>query len=282
MKTIIIVLAICVASSCTKKKEDEKVLYEELTPKEFSERLAKAPIAYLPLGTLEWHGEHLPLGSDGLQSFEFFKLLAKEVGGIVLPKLFLGPDRPGNYDTITTIDGKEYYGMDLGIDADMIIGHGHGRRNVRYKTRQLTGSAYYLPDNTFHLMMHGIMKQLSRAGFKIVVAHGHGPSNRYVLSHIKEFKDMYNLTVISCSSFDVGYLCFICDHAAANETSLMMALRPELVQMENLPKDTSEILIGVGGIDPRIHASKAFGKEIIDFQFTRVVSVLKAELDKLK
>lgn len=61
-----------------------------------------------------------------------------------------------------------------------------------------------------------------------------------------------------------------------------MALRPDLVQMETLPKDTSEILIGVGGRDPRIHASKAFGNEIIDFQLTRMVALINAELEKLK
>lgn len=42
------------------------VEYALLTPGDFRTRLAEAPIAYLPLGTLEWHGEHLPLGSDGL------------------------------------------------------------------------------------------------------------------------------------------------------------------------------------------------------------------------
>ncbi|MCI6432882.1 MAG: hypothetical protein SPF19_13270 [Oliverpabstia sp.] len=34
----------------------DKVLYEELCPKEFEERITVCPIAYLPLGTLEWHG----------------------------------------------------------------------------------------------------------------------------------------------------------------------------------------------------------------------------------
>ena len=61
--------------------------------KEFRERLAAAPIAYLPLGTLEWHGEHLPIGADGIQSQGFFCRLAGRAGGIVLPMLFLGPDR---------------------------------------------------------------------------------------------------------------------------------------------------------------------------------------------
>lgn len=60
----------------------DKVLYSELTPAEFRERLAAVPVAYLPLGTLEWHGEHLPLGSDGIQSQGFFEMLAARVGGI--------------------------------------------------------------------------------------------------------------------------------------------------------------------------------------------------------
>ena len=281
MKHIFTFLIIGLISSCN---NHVKVLYEELTPKEFRERIAQAPVAYLPLGTLEWHGEHLPLGADGLQAFEFFKLLAKEVGGIVLPSLFLGPDIPGSYDTIISVDGREYYGMDLGYDAEMKIGIGHWGKNAKYKTQQLTGSAYYVPDSTFHKMMHGIMKQLSRAGFKIVVAHGHGPSTRYVLNHINEFRDVYNLTVLTCRSSNVGNLCFMCDHAGTNETSLMMALRSELVQMENLPKDTSEILVGVGSRarDPRIYASKAHGKEIVDFQFERMITLISEELEKLK
>ncbi|MCL2664474.1 MAG: creatininase family protein, partial [Defluviitaleaceae bacterium] len=82
------------------------VYYEELTPNEFRARIVEMPVAYLPLGTLEWHGEHLPLGADGLQSRGFFSALAKKIGGIVLPMLFLGPDRQAE------IGGKEYYGMD--------------------------------------------------------------------------------------------------------------------------------------------------------------------------
>ena len=32
-----------------------KVLYEELLPEEFVQRIQKMPVAYLPLGTMEWH-----------------------------------------------------------------------------------------------------------------------------------------------------------------------------------------------------------------------------------
>ena len=104
MKYSVILLILLFMTSC---RNPEKVLYQELTPDEFTRRLEKCPVAYLPLGTLEWHSTHLPLGSDGLQSKGFFKKLATEAGGIVMSMLFIGPD---GYDTL--INGHEYYGMD--------------------------------------------------------------------------------------------------------------------------------------------------------------------------
>ena len=63
----------------------KKVLYEELLPEECVQRIQEMPVAYLPLGTLEWHGPHMPLGADGIQSKELFVRVAEKVGGVVLP-----------------------------------------------------------------------------------------------------------------------------------------------------------------------------------------------------
>jgi creatinine amidohydrolase len=263
MKTLFSSLVLLVVVSC---QSHEKVLYEELTPAEFSARLEKCPVAYLPLGTLEWHSDHLPLGSDGLQSQEFFKRLATEAGGIVLPMLFIGPD---GHDTI--IDGHEYYGMDCGKVFS---------KQCKYEIQQLTGSAYRVPDSTFRLVLNDIMKQLSRAGFKIVVAHGHGPSTTCIACHAKEYKDKYNLTVMNCWGNDTADLCLQCDHAGANETSIMMYVRPDLVQMQNLPTDTAKWPKGMLGKDPRIYASRKYGKSIVDFEVNKMAAVIREELKK--
>ena len=135
-------------------------------------------------------------------------------------------------------------------------------------------------DSTFDKMINGIMKQLSRAGFKIVIAHGHGPSTNYIGSHAQEFKDKYNLLVMNCWGNDSADLCLQCDHAAANETSLMMYLHPELVHLENLPKDTAIWPLGIMGKDPRTHASREYGKAIVDFEVKKMKAVVKKELDK--
>ena len=39
---------------------------ERLRPIEIRKRREELSVAYLPLGTLEWHGLHNPLGADGL------------------------------------------------------------------------------------------------------------------------------------------------------------------------------------------------------------------------
>ena len=63
---------------------------------------------------------------------------------------------------------------------------------------------------------------------------------------------------------------FQSDHAAANETSIMMALHPTLVRMENLPRDPSESPLATIGKDPRTHASLAYGQRIIATNLDRM------------
>ena len=147
MKNLFVILTALLITGCTMNRP--KVLYEEMTPKEFREKLAQAPVAYLPVGTLEWHGEHLPIGADGIQSQEFFKLLAEEVGGMVLPMLFLGPDGA------ETVDGKVLYGMDRGNYIK--------DEKQQYDARQFDGSAYWVPDSTFATIVEATLKQLKRA-----------------------------------------------------------------------------------------------------------------------
>lgn len=247
-------------------KADNRVLYSELTPKEFRKRIRERPIAYLPLGTLEWHGEHLPLGSDGLQSQGFFIKLAHEVGGIVLPMLFVGPD------IHKVIQGREFYGMD-----------NHEFPNE--EPQQLDGSAYWVDEQLFIQLLDAILKQLARVGFKIVVAHGHGPSTEIYQKHIPEWSEKYKMLMYHCwrepftDEDDSGIQT---DHAAANETSLMMALHPELVEMQNISQDLKEFPVAIVGHDPRIYASPTKGFEAIKLQVDRMREILKDALTKVQ
>lgn len=246
----------------------QKIHYVELIPAEFRKRIASAPIAYLPLGTLEWHGEHLPLGSDGLQSNGFLEHLAREVGGVVLPMLFMGPDRA------KIVNGKELYGMDF------ICGE---HESGQHEAQQLTGSAYYVSNETFHAIIEGILKQLGRAGFRIVVGHGHGPSTAFFRDNADQWREKFNLETFNCWDSKVGKdpLGIQTDHAAANETSLMMAIRPDLVQMDRLPTDPNKWPLAIAGQDPRQHASPKLGKKILTVQVERMTTILREALSQL-
>lgn len=245
---------------------DEETLYGRLTPDEFISRLKAAPIAYLPLGTLEWHGPHLPLGSDYLQSQGFFIELAKRVGGIVLPPLFLGPDSK------RVFEGAEYYGMDM-------------LQKASPNPMQLKGSAYWVPDTFFSEIINAVLSQLHRVGFKIVVAHGHGPSTKHIINNRDEFEKKHNLKIMSLwRSKDKrdSQTEFQSDHGAANETSLMMALHPNLVKMKELPESLEEEPLGLLGKDPRIHASAEHGQMIISLHLDRMEALLRKQLAQLE
>jgi creatinine amidohydrolase len=224
----------------------DKILYEELCPAEFTERLNACPVAYLPLGTLEWHGPHLPLGADIIQPTELFKMLAKEIGGIVMPPLFLGPD------IVTHGDDIDYYGMDNYLEWTV----------EKYETQQMVGSAYWVPDELYRSMLLAIASNISRAGFRILVAHGHGPAVNMFRSLAQEVRVKYKLECISPWDFSKEEnLMFQSDHAAHNETSIILACRPELVQMERIEKG-GEKLIGIGSVNPIGNASAELGRNI--------------------
>ena len=61
-----------------------EVQFELLLPYQLRNIVAKRPIAYIPLGTLEWHCEHLPVGLDGLTSHGLCLRAAAQDGGVVL------------------------------------------------------------------------------------------------------------------------------------------------------------------------------------------------------
>ncbi len=220
-----------------------KVRYDELLPHEFRKRIAERPIAYLPLGTLEWHGEHLALGSDAIQAEGLMIECARHLGGIVMPPIHLGPDRtkPAN-------DGKMLVGMDC---ADTTT-----------PPRQLDGSCYWVPMGLHLLIVDAILAQLKRAGFRAVFADGHGPSRWSWVENIPERETRFGLKLFGVTGNISRQWKSQMDHAARNETSIMMHLRPNLVDLAQLSRDRSVWPQGVGGEDPR-DASAAYGKECL-------------------
>ena len=164
-----------------------------------------------------------------------------------MPPIFVGPDR--HQET----DGAEYYGMDYQI----------GETLTPYPTQQLPGSAYWLPDALFDSLLIAIGKQIARAGFRVLVAHGHGPSILAFQRLIPELKRQFGLAAQHCWEAGIdGSLRFMGDHAAANETSIIMSFCPELVNMDTL-RDGPSSMVGMAGANPLLHANSAIGEQVV-------------------
>lgn len=210
---------------------EQPVQYSYLRPSQFRERLQQLPLAYLPLGTLEWHGEHLPLGADSLQSEALMIRAAEKFGGIVLPPLFLGPDRRMDRE-----DGSYIIGMDY---AKSTSPH-----------QQLPGSAYWVSDDFFIQLLENILGQLKRAGFKAVFAHGHGPSRKRWCENIPRWEQQFGLNLKGITDEEKDQWDFMNDHAARNETSIMLYTHPGLTDLSVFVQGEDSPLLGVNGVHP--------------------------------
>jgi creatinine amidohydrolase len=228
--------------------------YTHLRPQQFRDRLAACPVGYIPLGTLEWHGEHGALGTDAMIPTGIFARVAQQYGGIVFPPVYMGPDR-----IRLEADGSSLQGMEY---ADSTT-----------PPHQLAGGCYWLPEGLFQLVLENLIQQAKRAGFTTLVADGHGPS-RILWNRMAPFWEaQYGIRLIGVTR-DIGPAwCSQIDHAAINETSLMLALHPELIDLSVLPTDRAIYPQGVGGPDPR-DATAAHGEALIATCVQLLIAVL--------
>jgi creatinine amidohydrolase len=232
----------------------KKLRYGELLPHEFEARLRERPVGYLPIGTLEWHGPQSPLGADFIQASAILERAAERFGGIVLPPIWLGPD-----DIATSDGGRTFIGMDF--DAK--------------PPRQLTGSLYWVPEGLFLMLMEAILAQAKRVGFRCIVVEGHGPSRDAWGREARRWRHQFGLHLISAADFP-GAWATQTDHAGRNETSILMAVAPELVDLSRLPSSRKEKPLGVFGEDPR-DSTAAYGEESIE----TTLGLIGAKLDEL-
>ncbi len=233
-------------------------LFEELNPSNLAKIIKTQSIAYLPLGTLEWHERHLPFGLDAIVSYEICKELCKRLGGCVIPPLYFGTDREHK------IDKKNFHGMD-----------------ARAK-RILPGSIYFLKKNLFYNLLTSITKNVSHQGFKklvIVSAHSGTAQQEILTKLVQQRTKNLQVMVYPGKRFAGGI-----DHAAKLETSLMLALRQNLVNLTGLTKPYE----GLIGDDPK-EASVKEGKrhlqdiiEKIERCITLGISYLPADCEKKK
>lgn len=66
------------------------MLLEEISMQDFEKKVKKSKTVIIPVGALEAHGPHLPLGTDTIEVYEIAKKVTKSVEVFVAPPLFYG------------------------------------------------------------------------------------------------------------------------------------------------------------------------------------------------
>ncbi len=204
--------------------------YENLRPAQIEVIREQTPIAYLPWGALEWHSYHAPIGLDGIKANALCEALAQEIGGVVLPPVYVGTD---------TI--KPYKGFHHTID--------HSAETVTKLCLEF-------------------LTQLADEGFKVIVlvtGHYGGGHVDAIQKAAAEFAATHpEIGLWAFPDFEPLEGAFPKNHAARGETSFQLLFKPELVDLSTLPPDRETTLDddGVWGEDPR-NASAEEGQQML-------------------
>jgi len=192
-----------------------KVQFEEMFPWEFAQALEDTPICYIPLGVLEWHGEHNAVGLDTLKAHAVCVCSARLSGGIVIPPIYWATDTREDLDNGSYITG--------GIE--------HGERY------HVPGNMFWIRPDTFYQLLLDVYEAVRRRGFKVIVVvtgHWSRQGNLPVIrASGEEFLASHpNMKWILLTDQEVvSDLHYPYEHAAGGETSLLMAIRPDLVDL---------------------------------------------------
>ena len=232
----------------------EEVRYELLRPEQAVRRRKACPLAYLPLGGIEWHGVQNPLGLDGLKAHELCVRAAKRGGGVVFPVPWYGEMRDLFLAEANAPVRPRVAGAMQWSSQNFRKGH--------LGAKTVSAQALFYQELLFHVYYQ--IRSLSFGALYVLV--GHGPLKNYAVLAAEVFeRDTGVRTDVSYASELVeGYQE---DHAALFETGVMMAVRPELVDLAALPRGDPSELIGISGKDPRqgaLEHGRKFVSECVD------------------
>jgi len=205
--------------------DEREVRYEYLRPAAVIERRRACPLAYIPLGTLEWHGPQNPVGLDGLKAHALCVRAARVGGGLVFPTLWYGEHRESHLMEINEGVGpliRER--MDLPPES-FVPGY----------TQSGTIIAQALD---YLALLWKVSCQARSLGFRAVIYfNGHYPLSHYgrfvghlVRRHLKVANWAGHEGELLAEAGEPGHG----DHGGLWETSLMMAAHAEAVDLDAL------------------------------------------------
>jgi creatinine amidohydrolase len=206
-------------------------------PDELEAELARCPVVYLTYGPCEPHGLHNAVGLDALKAHGLACRTAEEHGGIVAPPFF-------------------WHICDLGLEArwsDQTIGD----RNP--------WSTSLPPWVLYHVFLYQLRNVAARGFHAAIVMSGHAPYQSDFARVSEIFMRHSPLRIWAGGDSEaVDDKEFESDHAGRYETSMLWALRPDLVDYSRLATGPSEEVTRTMATGrTAAHASRRDGEEFI-------------------
>lgn len=223
--------------------------WERLRPAELRTLVAEAPVAWVPVGTLEFHGEHLPFGVDGFEAHGLLRRAAERAGGVVLPPTYVASGCLAMEHTLT-FDQQLVHAL-TSATLDQLAANGYETAVV------LTGHG---PLDLIHLLKRACREATAR----------HPGFTAYGLCWLE-------LNAARLTAPERGEPTVV-DHAARVETSWMLALEPELVALERLSDDPAAAHPGIYGANPRFTADAVWGEA----QVAAAAELLASRVERLR
>jgi len=232
----------------------EKVRYEEMLPHEIVARRRKFPAAFIGLGGLEWHGEHLAVGNDALKAEKLCELAAARSGGFALPTLWYGEPRTSHL-------------LEADHDPDGSVSRKMKFQKKKFAEAQFGKTAEEQADFYTNLVYHTLVQMNSLEMRAVCFLCGHYPLHSWASKAVKRFNGAFKDTR-AYAGIEFHYVRKTPhvggDHAAKWETSYLWYLRPDCVDMSVYLGREKEPLTGVVGVDPREEATIEIGRKGCD------------------
>ena len=232
-----------------------EVKYERLRPEHIVAKRQACPVAYLPIGTIEWHGEHNPVGLDTLKIHELLIRCAKKTGGLVFPPLYYGENREQALMEANAGDRNDIAGK-MGLPGENFA-QGYMLEPISIQNR-----------NYQNILIH-IFHEIKSIGFKVlIIGAGHYPLLDHARSAAALFhqeQGMPKMVTWALTGYELvkGKFEPCGDHAGKWETSLLMYLDPGMQDISVLQNDSTDKPIGASdnGIED---STSEFGKDAVD------------------
>ncbi|HEX4898387.1 MAG TPA: creatininase family protein [Candidatus Limnocylindrales bacterium] len=205
-----------------------EVRLERLRPGQIRAAMDRAPVAWVPLGSLEYHADHLPNGTDGIAAHGILVAAAQQLGGVVLP---------WSYVTIGTLALPWSFRYDAELVAETL------RQTLRQLPEQGVRLAVVHTGHGPLDLAHLIKRVCAEVEAELPALRTYG------LCYLE-------LNAALGTGLGTGWPVAV-DHASTMETSWVSAFEPDLVDTAELPDDPAASIVGVYGPNPRFTANAA-------------------------